>query len=272
MLNLVIRKIDLLDILVSFLEMISKILVSLIIILAIKYMFDAWLRRRVKNHIRKGTIDKTVTNIFKIIFLFIVLMIFLATLGIEISPVVTSAGILGAALAFGAQELISDLIAGFFIIIENIFNIGETIEIDGFMGKVLEIGFRVTKIQDYKGAIKTYNNGDIKGAINYSRDNALAVVDVEIPYEKEIDKLIENINKFFYNYRSKNDKIVEDPFCAGVSKSEDHKISLRFFTKCQPMTQFEVERSVRKDVWVCLKELGIGYPYQKIIIEGEKND
>ena len=130
-------------------------------------------------------------------------------------------------------------------------------------------------IKEYRtiktGGIGRFNNGDIKGLINYSRDYALAEIDVYIPYIEKISELIEDINRYFTNYKDKNEEIYEDPICVGVSGLLESQMTIRIFVKCKPMTQFKIEREIRKVIWDILNKSNIKYPYNNIIVKEHKD-
>ena len=143
------------------------------------------------NNKRTITLAKLVSNIIGYFIWFIVILVILNEMSVNIAPLIASAGVLGLAIGFGAQEIVKDFISGFFIILDNTFNVGEVIEAQGFTGEVLEMGLRTTKIQNYKGDIKTINNGDLKNVTNFSRNNSTALIYFGVAYDTDLMKLNE---------------------------------------------------------------------------------
>lgn len=134
--------------------------------LAEKRLGDTRLARQEK---RLKTIRSLITNTAKIIINFIILIMILAELGINIAPLITGAGILGLAVGFGAKSLVADLIAGFFIILENQFNIGDTIEAAKLKGRVIKITLRSITLKDSSKKTYIIPNSSIKAVIKYPK-------------------------------------------------------------------------------------------------------
>jgi len=150
---------------------ISKRAISLLVKklrLAEKRLGETLLARQEK---RLKTIRSLITNTAKIVINFIVLVTILAELGVNITPLITGAGILGLAVGFGAKNLVADLIAGFFIILENQFNIGDTVEIGTHKGKVIKITLRTITLKDKDKKTYIIPNSSIKAVIKYPRKN-----------------------------------------------------------------------------------------------------
>lgn len=131
-----------------------------------KRLGDTRLARQEK---RLKTIRSLITNTAKIVINFIVLVTILAELGINIAPLITGAGILGLAVGFGAKSLVADLIAGFFIILENQFNIGDMIKIGSHKGKVIKITLRTVTLKDKDKKTYIIPNSSIKAVIKYPK-------------------------------------------------------------------------------------------------------
>jgi small-conductance mechanosensitive channel len=148
---------------------VSKKAISLLIKklrIAEKRLGETRLARQEK---RLKTIRSLITNTAKIVINFIILMMILAELGVNIAPLITGAGILGLAVGFGAKSLVADLIAGFFIILENQFNIGDTIEAAKLKGKVIKITLRSITLKDKDKKTYIIPNSSIKAVIKYPK-------------------------------------------------------------------------------------------------------
>jgi small conductance mechanosensitive channel len=104
---------------------------------------------------------------------------------IDPTPLLAGAGVIGVAIGFGAQTFVGDIVAGFFILFEDLILVGDLVEIGGVKGKVEEIGVRITKIRDDSGVLHSIPNGQVRKVANHSREHVNAVVDVHVPYEED---------------------------------------------------------------------------------------
>ena len=140
---------------------------------------------------------KTLSSLFKstvgyVTFFVFGVLIFKA-IGFDIMPFVTTAGVIGLAIGFGAQKLVKDVISGIFIIVDNMFVVGDTVTIGAVTGKVEEMGMRVTRLQDLSGRIVTISNGDIGQVINLSRKPVEEFIDIAVAAATEVPKLTEAV-------------------------------------------------------------------------------
>ena len=134
---------------------------------------------------RVKTLGYLIINIVKYIIVVFVLLGILSVYGFNVKSILAGLGIGTAIIGLAFQDLAKDIIAGFSIITEGEYEIGDTIEVDGFMGEVVFIGLRTTRIRNYKGATKIIANHYMDNIINYSHNNSLSVVDVSIAYEEK---------------------------------------------------------------------------------------
>ena len=109
-----------------------------------------------------------------------VLLIVLQLLGVDITPLLASAGVVGVALAFGAQTLVKDYLAGIFLIVEDQYGVGDVVQIDAVTGTVEEVALRVTRVRDFSGVIWYLRNGEILNVANRSQGWSLAIVDIPV--------------------------------------------------------------------------------------------
>src|SRR5690625_3070669 len=112
------------------------------------------------------------------------------TIGVDIGPLILGAGILGLAIAFGAQGLVSDVVTGFFILLENQLEVDDYVTTAGYDGIVEEVGLKTTKIRSFDGTLNYVPNRYIEGVANHSRGNMRALVDIGIRYDNDIDEAI----------------------------------------------------------------------------------
>lgn len=181
----------------------------------------------------------------------------------------TFAGIGGVAIGFGAQSLVKDIINGFFILFEDQYAVGDYINIDDKSGIVESIELRVTRLRDFNGDFHIIPNGLITKVTNHSRGNARVLVDVDIAYEEDVDKAIDVLSNVCSKFKSENENMVEGPKVAGVSALKDSGLTIRIIGKAKPMTHWDCEMNLRKEIKKALSESNIEIPYPKRVIMKE---
>ena len=167
----------------------------------------------------------------------------------------TFAGIGGVAIGFGAQDILKDVISGFFILIENQFSVGEHVTIEEESGIVLSMELRVTKIRGFNGDIYTIPNRFITKVTNHSRGPIRVMIDVEVPYEENDDKVIEILNNACISFKEDNKEvIIEGPTVLGISSIKDSIESIRIIAMVNPMSQWDCEMKLRKKLKEALEK------------------
>lgn len=219
---------------------------------------------------RVETLVTLLLNIIKYIIVIIVTISILGTFGVNVTSIVAGLGITTAIIGLAFQDLAKDLIAGFSIITEGQYEVGDTIEVENFMGEVVFIGLRTTRIRNFKGATKIISNRYMDNIINYSDNNSLAVIDVGIAYEnneEEIEKTFENLFKRLNGNIPHATKELE---LWGVNSLGDSSVVYRVVVETEPMQQFSTERFLRKEIKKEFDKSGIKIPYQQIEIHNGK--
>lgn len=184
----------------------------------------------------------------------------------------TFASIGGVAIGFGAQNLVKDVINGFFILFEDQFAVGDYIHIGDKGGIVESIGLRLTKLKDFNGDINIIPNGLINQVTNHSRSDMRILVDVDVAYEEDIDRVIEVISEVCEKFKD-NENIVEGPKVLGVTSLKESGVTIRVFGRAKAMTQWECENSLRVEIKKALDKARIEIPYpRRKIINVNKND
>jgi small conductance mechanosensitive channel len=184
----------------------------------------------------------------------------------------TFAGIGGVAIAFGAQSLVKDIINGFFILFEDQFAVGDHINIDDKGGIVESIELRITKIRDFNGDLHIIPNGLITKVTNHSRGDIRVAVDIDIPYEEDMDKVIGIVSAVCERFKAENENMVEGPKVLGVSALKESSLTIKVAGKAKPMTQWDAEMSLRREIKKALNEekIEVPYPKRKIIKGGDE--
>ncbi|MBZ4664899.1 mechanosensitive ion channel family protein [Mahella sp.] len=215
---------------------------------------------------RINTLISILKSILRYTVYFIAIVTILDTLGVPVSSLIAAAGIGGLAIGFGAQNLVKDVITGFFILFEDQFAVGDYVSIDGITGTVQDIGLRVTKIQGFAGDVNIIPNGSIAKVANFTRGNNTAIVDVTVSYETNLDKaiaILEDVGKAMHEERP---EVQEMPQVLGVVDLGDNGVTLRVIAKTLPLNQWAVERELRKRIKEAFEKEGIEIPYPRTVI------
>ena len=220
---------------------------------------------------RYNTLKGIIKSIIRYTIYFIAFTPILETMGINVSSLLAAAGIGGLAIGFGAQNLVKDVITGFFILLEGQFEVGDFIETGGKSGIVEEMTLRVTKLRDFNGDLHILPNGSVDKVTNKSNGNMRAWVDISIAYEENIDHAIEVLSGLCQEVAATCDKIVEGPTVLGVTKFGGSEIVLSIIARTVPMEQWAVERIIRKKVKETFDREGIEIPYPRRFVIQKEN-
>lgn len=221
---------------------------------------------RLTTNRREQTLKNLSKNILSYVLVFIVIMMILDTFNVPIRTMLAGAGVAGLAIGFGAQSLVRDIIAGFFIIFEDQFSVGDYIETGKIEGDVEIIGLRTTKLRSFYGQTYVIPNGNIEIVTNYSASNGFAMVEINIPYETDIVKVEKMVDLILQSLPEKYDEFVDTPFINGVQALELSNYVLRIRAETTPVMQWAGARIIRKEVKEHLFEKGIEIPSPRMVV------
>jgi moderate conductance mechanosensitive channel len=253
-------------------RMIGTILVFFISMMVIKISKIALKKVGVKptaTQKRKKTIAKVTLSIIRYTVGLLTILIILAMWGVNVLPALAGLGIMGLVIGLGAQKFINDLIAGFFIIFEQHFDVGDTVEVKGFKGQVSDIGLKTTRIRNWKGDVMILANGEITNMINYSKNPSIAIVDFGIAYEENVQAVIELLTRELQVLKTMFPQIVEDPTVVGVTALDASQVTLRAIAKTENEQHYVVERGMRKLIKEILNANDIEIPFPQIVVSNK---
>ncbi|MCE7794771.1 mechanosensitive ion channel family protein [Salipaludibacillus sp. CUR1] len=213
------------------------------------------------SHGRVKTLEKLSLNIFSYVLLFILITIIVGIFEYDVTALIAGAGIVGLAIGFGAQGLVSDVVTGFFILLERQIEVDEYITVAGIDGVVEEVGLRTTVIRGFDGTVHFIPNREIGSLSNHSRSNMRALVDISISYEDNIDEAIAVLQKACDDAAREDDVIKEGPHVIGVQNFGDSDVVIRVIAQTANMEQWGVERKLRKAMKEALDANNIEIPY-----------
>jgi small conductance mechanosensitive channel len=260
------------------------ILIALIILSQMSRWIVKWLERLVpeKDSLqateakkRAQTLGNILRHAFLIVIFFIAILTILGELGIQLGPLLATAGIGALAIGFGAQGLVKDVISGFFIILENQYRIGDAIEVAGVSGLVESVSLRKTVLRDLEGRVHTVPNGEIKVVSNLSKEWSRAVVDIGISYRDDVDHIIDllgQIGRELAGEEPYQSAILESPQILGVERFGESQLVIRMIVKTMPLKQWEVGRELRRRIKNRFDEKGIQIPPPHRILFWEEKD
>jgi moderate conductance mechanosensitive channel len=215
---------------------------------------------------REATMVKLLENVLTYVVYFIAFVTILSTLDYEIKGLLAGAGIVGLAVGFGAQNLVRDIISGFFIIFEDQFSVGDYIRVNAVEGYVEEIGLRTTKIKSWTGEMHIIPNGLIDQVTNFSIHNSIAVVDVSVAYEGDIEKAERVIEDLLKTLPDKYEDLVKTPELLGVQTLGASDVVFRVVAETKPMRHWAIGRAIRKELKLCLDRHGIEIPFPRLVM------
>ena len=202
----------------------------------------------------------------------IVVLMVLADVGVSVTPLIASAGILGAALGFGAQSVVRDVLNGLFMVFEDQLGVGDIVNVGEVSGVVERLGIRVTEIRDVDGTLWFVRNGEILRVGNYSQDWARVVVDLPIPYESDIDAVKDTLLQAAKGFSAKPEwrrKVLEDPEVWGLESISAEALVVRLVLKVRGGEQWTAKRALHEDLKTALDRAGIDLPpLNRAVLDG----
>lgn len=229
-------------------------------------------------HARRAQRAKTVGSVLRsvstIVITAVVALTVLSELGINMGPIIASAGVVGVALGFGAQALVKDYLSGIFMVAEDQYGIGDFVDLGDASGEVESVGLRVTQLRDLDGTLWHVRNGEVLRVGNFSQGWARAVLDVPIPYTSDVDEvsgLILQAAKKMRMDRQWRRLILDEPEVWGVQALTGESITIRLVLRTKPLEQWGVAREMRARLKTELDKAGISIPLmnQTVVKDGK---
>ncbi|GET22197.1 mechanosensitive ion channel family protein [Prolixibacter denitrificans] len=213
---------------------------------------------------RTNTLMGIVRGAGKIIIWIIFLMILLGKFGVDIGPILASAGIVGLAVGFGAQELVRDFISGFFILLEDQIRIGDVAIINGTGGVVEKIELRTITLRDFSGVVHIFQNGKINSLSNMTKEWSAMVFDIGVAYKEDVDQVMNIMKEVGADMQQDDefkDKILEPIEVVGLDQFGDSALVIKARLKTQPIQQWAVGREYRRRLKIAFDKVNIEIPF-----------
>lgn len=218
---------------------------------------------------RVETLASVIRHLMTVIILVVALMIVLGELGVEIGPILAAAGIVGLAVGFGAQNLVKDVINGFFILLNDQIRVGDVVQIGGKGGLVEKVNLRMTILRDLSGNVHFVPNGQIDVVTNMSKDYSYSVFDIGVAYREDVDEVVSVVKQVDEVLRADADfadDILEPIEILGLDKFADSAVIIRARTKTRPAKQWRVAREFNRRLKRRFDEKKIEIPFPHVTL------
>jgi small conductance mechanosensitive channel len=212
---------------------------------------------------RVDTLGQLLRVVATLLVMGVATLMALSLFSVDIRPILTGAGIAGLAVGFGAQNLVRDVIAGFFLILEDQVRLGDVVSINGKSGLVEAIRLRTIALRGHDGTVHIFPNGVITELSNMTKDFSFAVLDVSLPYEQNVDTVVDVLRSTANELRSDpvhGPNILEPLEVMGIDSFGESSVVLRVRLKTVPIQQWSVGREFRRRIKLAFEARGIDSP------------
>ena len=224
---------------------------------------------KLSNH-RAQTLVTIIASLCKYVAAIVILCWGLSILGVDVTGILASVGVLTLVVGFSAESLIADVITGTFMLFENQYNVGDIVEVGGFRGTVCEIGIRTTSIMDVGGNIKIVNNSDMKNILNRSDRVSIAASTIDVPYETDFEKLEAQIPALMEEIYQKNgEKFLAAPRYLGIQELGASGVTLKFVADVKEHDIYNGVRTLNHDLLLGFKKLGVECPFPQVDVHNK---
>lgn len=219
---------------------------------------------------RGETVCRLLSNFIKYVSVIAILYYCFALFGVDTGTLLASAGILSLVIGLGAKTLVSDILAGLFIIFEGEFQVGDIVTIGDWRGTVQEIGVRTTKIMDAGQNVKIISNSDVSGVINMTRKNSFIVCDVGIEYGESLERVESILARELPLFKKRLPSIQDGPFYKGVVSLGDNSVNIRIVAQCTEADRFQLGRDLNREMKLLFDKNDINIPFPQVVINEPK--
>ncbi|MFC5712357.1 mechanosensitive ion channel family protein [Thalassorhabdus alkalitolerans] len=223
--------------------------------------FERMAEQRNMHPGRVKTLKNLSLNVFAYALIFVLITIIVGIFDLNIAPIIAGAGIIGLAVGFGAQGLVSDVVTGFFLLLEKQIDVDDYVTIAGLDGVVEEVGLRTTQIRAFDGTLHYIPNREISSVSNHSKGNMQAMIDISISYDDDIDRAMKVLQDACDQVAAEEEVIKDGPHVLGVASFGDSDVIIRIIGQTENMEQWGIERKLRKACKEALDANGIEIPF-----------
>lgn len=223
---------------------------------------------------RVDTLIKLLGQIVRIVLFVTLALVMLMQLGVQVGPLLASAGIIGLAVGFGAQSLVKDIITGFFMVMENQLRVGDVVNLNGTGGLVEAMTLRTVVLRDVSGTVHIFPNGNVSTVSNLTRGWSAYVFEIGIAYKEDPDLAIATLKEITDELRADDyfgQKIIAQAEIFGVDQLGDSAVVIKGRIKTLPIMQWEVGREFLRRVKKTFdaKGIEIPFPHRTLVLAGD---
>lgn len=257
---------DGMDTLISInLETVVEVVVAIAFVMVIGNVLLGVIGLFRKKSGRVGTLATLICSLIRYAMILFAGCWVLSIIGVNVSTIFASIGIVALIIGFGAESLVADLVTGIFILFENEYNVGDIIEVDGFRGTVKAIGIRTLSLEDSGKNIKIINNSDLKNIINRSNHGSTAVCEIGVSYETDLEALEPVLEQIGKEIKAKHEDVFKsDIRYLGVEELGDSAITLKFCVEVDEKNIFSARRLLNKEMKIAFDKHNISIPYPQL--------
>ena len=257
------------------------VLVAIVVWFLARWLIHRWSERLQRRLVSTGelgdraraqrlnTVGRTLSVVMFIVVAVVAIVTILGVWGVPLGPLIASLSVVGIAIGLGAQDLVKDVIAGMFVLIEDQYALGDVVQLAGVSGTVEEIRLRTTVLRDLDGSIHHVPNGEVRVATNLTYEYSRVVVDLSVAYEESVDRALEVIGEVAGGLAADpewSSAVVDDPQVLGVDALDDSGVVIRVLFTTDPDTRWTVKREFLRRAKNGLDEAGIEIPYPHVTI------
>lgn len=212
-----------------------------------------------------GTVLKSITDVLIII---VVVLTVLNSININVMPAIASAGVVGIAVAFGAQSLVKDFFNGICMIMEDQYGVGDIVTVDDIKGTVRAVGFRVTEVQDFNGQVWYLRNGEITTVCNISQGFSKSTIDIPVSIDENPAAVIKLLRRTCARMDAEPDwhnQMLEAPSVLGLNALDENAAVYQILISCPANKQWDVEREIRSRILAAMRRTGMRTPRRAIL-------
>lgn len=271
---------DFLEILTSkhtkiIIDIVITVVITFALLKTISTFFTTFVKKIVAKTSDMDTIKRLRTtkivliSISDVVLIAMALLHILDTVGINIKPILATAGVLGLAVSFGAQTSIEDIICGLALLFEGQLRVGDVVKIQNILGTVEKINLRFVMLRDFEGAVHYFRNSSVSPVTNYSKDYSYALIEIGVAYKENISYVIDVIKQVGQELRQ--NEMYKNIICAdteiwGLERFDDSQVVIKFRIRTQPSQQWVISRAYRLALKNRFDELGIEIPFPQRVV------
>ncbi len=247
-----------------------KLFVVVFFVLVVQNLISMILSSFKPKRQRTQSLISIFNSLIKYVAFIVILCWGLSILGVNVSTIVASIGIVALIVGFSAESLIADVVNGAFMLFENQYNVGDIVEVNGFRGTVSKIGIRTTCITDPGGNVKIVNNSDMRNILNRSDNLSFSVSDIAVPYETDLAALEEKLPALMDEiFEGRKDVFKAPPSYKGVQQLADSSVILRFIVNVDEKDIYTAARLLNRDLLLGFRKLGVECPFPQLDIHNK---